>query len=421
VINKMLRVATPLLAAGVLMLNISHVAAQLGPNGAPGGGPGGPGGGPPGFPRMPQQPQGFENMAQDPAKYTPEQKAAADVALKWIDATDRKDLPAQMAMVDNEIVYRGDPSETLGHGARGFCSAYNFTFDVSWERFDELYVVAGPSEALVLIKRADMNFGAASGLGGLGGDPVAVATFARVRNGNLVEWLDAPINRVGFTNAGGDTRPISIAVQPFCAKYPTSPYQRTGTETGPRFRMPGPTPQPVLPALKAGLTTYGTVKIESRVNPDEESTLQTIRAWIAARKANDPLLLAAFTDKDAVFRATSNAHSITNGRDALLKAVCATMNGSLDLTDVYVVGADFDSAGIAQWTRTDAAGSSVPMGSFFRVQKGLVTEWMDVQLGGSPVATDANSAACQKVNSTIASFAPLPVNAIAAPGGPPGF
>jgi hypothetical protein len=61
------------------------------------------------------------------------------------------------------------------------------------------------------------------------------------------------------------------------------------------------------------------------------------------------------------------------------------------------------------------------MGSFFRVQKGLVTEWMDVQLGGSPVATDANSAACQKVNSTIASFAPLPVNAIAAPGGPPGF
>ena len=421
-INRMLRGATPLLAAGVLMLNIAHVAAQPPPNGALGGGPGGPGGGFPGFGRMPQQPQGFENMAQDPAKYTPDQKAAANVALRWIRDTDRKDLDDQMAMVDDEIVYRGDPAETLGHGARGFCYAYNFTLDVSWERFDELYVVAGPSEALVLIKRADMNFGAATGMGGLGGDPVAVATFARVRNGKLVEWLDAPINRVGPLTAakGADTSPISIAVLPRCAKYPTSSYQRTGP-SGPAFRMPGPTPQPVLPTLNAGLTTYGTVKVESRMSADEQSTLQTIRAWFAARKANDPLLLAAFTDKNAVFRATSDAHSITNGRDALLKAVCATMNGSLDLTDVYVVGADFDSAGIAQWTRTDAAGNSVPMGSFFRVQKGLVTEWMDAQLGGTPVANDPNSAACQKVNSTIASFAPLPVNAITAPGGPPGF
>ena len=252
---------------------------------------------------------------------------------------------------------------------------------------------------------------------------MAVATFARVRNGKLVEWLDAPINRIGgLTALGGNTRPISIAVQPFCQKYPTSPYQRTGTDKGPQFRMPGPTPQPVLPTLNAGLTTYGTVKVESRMSADEQSTLQTIRASFAARKANDPLLLAAFTDKNAVFRATSDAHSITNGRDALLKAVCATMNGSVDLTDVYVVGSDFDSDGIAQWTRTDAAGNSVPMGSFFRVQKGLVTEWMDAQLGGTPVATDPNSAACQKVDSAIASFAPLPANPIAAPGGPlPGF
>jgi hypothetical protein len=46
---------------------------------------------------------------------------------------------------------------------------------------------------------------------------------------------------------------------------------------------------------------------------------------------------------------------------------------------------------------------------------------MDAQLGGSPVATDPNSAACQKVNSTIAGFAPLRVNPIAAPGAPPGL
>ncbi len=416
-INKMLRVATPLLAAGALILNVAHVAAQPPPNGVPSGGPGRPGGGFLGFGRMPQQPQGFENMGQDPAKYTPDQQAAADVALRWLSDTERKDIADQMTIVDDEIVYRADPSETLGHGARGFCSSYNFTYDISWERFDELYVVAGPSQALVLIKRADMNFGA--GVPNVGGEPVAVATFARVSNGKLVEWLDSPIRWVGGpTVVRGNTRPISITVQPFCQQYPTSPYQRTGTDKGPQFRLPGPTPQPVLPTLAAGLTTYGTVKVESRMSADEQSTLQTIRAWFAARKANDPLLLAAFTDKNAVFRATSDAHSITNGRDALLKAVCATMTGSLDLTDVYVVGADFDSAGIAQWTWTDAAGNRVPMGSFFRVQKGLVTEWMDAQLGGTPVATDPNSAACQKVNSTITSFAPLPVNALTAPDAP---
>ena len=139
---------------------------------------------------------------------------------------------------------------------------------------------------------------------------------------------------------------------------------------------------------------------------------QTIRAWFAARKANDPLLLAAFTDKNAVFRATSDAHSITNGRDALLKAICATMTGSLDLTDVYVVGADFDSAGIAQWTKIDAAGNSVPMGSFFRVQKGLVTEWMDAQLGGSSGCDGPELRGLPEGEQRDRGFAPLPVNAI---------
>lgn len=422
-IRNLVRRATPLFAAGALMLNIA--AAQPSAGASPGGpgGPGSRGAGLAGFPRPPQQPQGFENMAQDPARYTPDQKAASDVALRWWRDTNSKNLADQMAMVDDEIVYRNDPADTLGHGARGFCSAYNFAWDVSWERFDEMYVIAGPSEALVLIKRADMNSGP-GGPGAYGGDFVAVATFARVRHGRLAEWLDAPINRVGgLTTAEADTRPIAINVRPDCAKYPASPYQRTTGPAGgppPGLRLRRPIAQPLMPTLNAGLKTYGTIKVESRVNPDEESAIQTIRAWFAARKANDPLLLAAFTEKNAVFRATSNAHSITNGRDALLKAACATMTGSLDLTDVYVVGSDFDSAGIAQWTKTDAAGNSVPMGSFLRVQKGLVTEWMDAQLGGTPIATDPNSPACQKVNNAIARFAPLPVNAVQSPAGFPG-
>jgi hypothetical protein len=363
-------------------------------------------------------------MNQDPAKYTAPQKAAADLVVRWLDITNTKNLDAQMAITDDEIVYRGDPAETLGHGARGFCTAYNFTLDVSWERLDELYVVAGPSEGLVLIKRTDMNFAAGAGMGGLGGNPVAVATLVRVRNGKLIEWYDAPINRVGAFGANGDnTRPISIGVLPFCAKYPTSPYQRTGTSTTQAFRLPGPTAQPPGPKLAIGMVPYGTVKDEGRMNAEEVTALHAIRAWFAARKANDPLLLASFTDKNAVFRATSDAHSITNGRDAMLKAICATMGGSIDLTDVYVIGSDFNASAIARWTRTDAAGNSVPMGSFFRVKNGVIREWMDAQLDGAPIAANPNTAACQKVNTTLAAYSPLPVNATqpanANPFGPP--
>ena len=50
------------------------------------------------------------------------------------------------------------------------------------------------------------------------------------------------------------------------------------------------------------------------------------------------------------------------------------------------------------------------MGSFFRVQNGLITEWMDTQIEGAAPAAAANqnSAACQTVNTTLAAFAPAP-------------
>jgi hypothetical protein len=51
------------------------------------------------------------------------------------------------------------------------------------------------------------------------------------------------------------------------------------------------------------------------------------------------------------------------------------------------------------------------MGSFFRVQNGLIVEWMDSALNGaSPAKTsNPNSAACQAVNAALAQPA----------GGPP--
>src|SRR5476649_2337359 len=100
---------------------------------------------PAGVPPTPQQ-QGFEATGQIPATYTPEEAAAVAVIRRWIDTTNTKDLAAHMALVDDNVIHRGDPVEALGHGARGYCSAYGFVRSNAWVRLDELYVVGGPSE-----------------------------------------------------------------------------------------------------------------------------------------------------------------------------------------------------------------------------------------------------------------------------------
>ncbi len=44
---------------------------------------------------------------------------AVAVVKQWIDTTNTKDLAAHMALIDDNVVYRGDPASALGHGARG--------------------------------------------------------------------------------------------------------------------------------------------------------------------------------------------------------------------------------------------------------------------------------------------------------------
>ena len=362
----------------------------------------------------PAQAQGFESTSQNPATYSAPERAAVGVIERWVDTTNTKDLAAHMAVVDNEVVYRSDPARTLGHGARGYCASYNFTWDYTWVRLDELYVVGGPSETLALLKRTDFNQPApgAAGGGGLGGYPVEVAVLARVKGGKVVEWLDAPVDRIGVA-AAPNTRPIQLDVPAPCAPYAASPLQRTAMagevinpQRVPEGRVP---PNPGLPRLPSGMASYGTTKRESVLNTEETAAVQTVRAWFASWKAGDPILLAAFVDKDVVFRPAPAAINMVNGRDALLKTACSTIGGPLELTELYVIGGALQTLVIARWNRTDASGASIPMGSFFRVQRNLITEWMDVPLGATALNANANSAACQTVNTRLAAFAPLPV------------
>ena len=358
-----------------------------------------------------QQQQGFEGTGQLPANYTPEEVAAVAVVKKWIDTTNTKDLGAHMALIDDKVIHRGDPAEALGHGARGYCAAYGFVRSNAWVRLDEMYVIGGPSDTLVLLKRTDIN-NPAGREGSLGGYAVEVADLLRIKNGKITEWYDAPTIKIGplVTSGGANTRPPGgMRVPAVCMKYPEPQEGQVQRELPELLAPASPQVHPVTPEPAFGMLGYGVTKLEDRFNAQEKAAAQTIRAWFAAWQAGNPLLLGAFADQKVDFR-TTPASELVKGRDNLLRAVCGSIGGPLNLTDIYVIGADWNTLAIARWNKVDAAGNRTRMASFFRVQNGLVTEWMNTQLEGAAPAAAANpnAQACQTVNTTLAAFAPAP-------------
>ena len=113
-------------------------------------------------------------------------------------------------------------------------------------------------------------------------------------------------------------------------------------------------------------------------------------------------------DINVVFR-PSPSSELAKGRNDLLKTVCGIIGGGLTLRSIYVIGADFDSLVITEWDKFDSAGTRTRMSSMFRVQRGLITEWMDSVIDGpAPAAPNVDAAACQTVNTAIATLAPPP-------------
>jgi len=165
--------------------------------------------------------QGFEATGQNPANYTPDEAAAVAVVKKWVETTNNHDLAAHMALIDDNIAFRGDPISPLWHGARAYCGSYGFVWNpTSVIKLDELYVVGGPSETLVLIKRTDINNPAGAGRD-LNGYQVSLSVLARVKNGKITEWYDAPLNKVSAGALQGAGGPAPAAAQP--ARPPTPP------------------------------------------------------------------------------------------------------------------------------------------------------------------------------------------------------
>ena len=401
-----------LVTGSALMLVIGVVASAQAPAPTPAlqqGQPQGPARGRgPGI-QLPRQ--GFEATGQNPANYTPEEAAAVAVVKRWVETSTNHDLAAHMALIDDNVVFRPDPTSALRRGARAYCGAYGFVRSAtSVLKLDELYVVGGPSETLVIIKRTDINSPADTGReGALNGYQVSLVVFARVKNGKITEWYDAPLNKVsGAALRGAGALPPGFGqpaqpgqpgpppnVPAVCMPYPEG---RSGTAA------PAPAAaQPAAPAPVSQVLSYGTSKPEFWFNPFEESAARAVRGWFASWKAGDALLLASFVDRNVIFRPNSAA-DLGRGRDDLLKLVCGYIGDRLNLTGLFVIGGDFDTGVITRWDKVDAGGKRTRMGSFFRVQNGLIVEWMDTALDPGPptAAANQNSEACQAVNAALA-------------------
>jgi ketosteroid isomerase-like protein len=352
---------------------------------------------------MPPLPKrGFDNNGQDPARYTPEEKAAAAIVEKWIE-TINHDTDGHMALIDDNILVRADPTSRLTRGPAAYCSTFlpGLGSHTGNYPLTELYVVGGKGETDVLVGRTDFN-APPGGQGFLGGYGVPVASFLRIRNGRIIEWEDMPTNKI---SAGGLPFRIQLdgprRTPAWCVKY---------TDGSNSARQPGAVPAHSLNYW------YGTEKAEYFFNPFEESAAQTVRAWFAAWQSGDPLLLGAFTDVDVVFRARPS-DELGHGRDNLLRQVCGITGGKRKLIDLFVIGGDYDSSVLTRWDETNAQGNITHMASFFRAQNGLITEWMyDTPLdstlsSGSPGSSERNSPACQAVNAALGPASATPAAA----------
>ena len=296
-----------------------------------------------------------------------------------------------MSVLDNNIIVGPDPARQPAIGPAAQCSSYPFTRDNSIVRLEELYAVGGPLDTLVLFKRADVNGPAIAGRGGFGGFTVDVAVLVRVRNGRITEWLDAPINRIGglvnSTEGALMQPPAGANVPDACRRYAVA------------GQAPARARAPAQPRPTGQILTYGTAKPERYWNVEETQAAQAVRAWFAARQAGDPLLLGAFVDQNVVFRADDTAAKLVKGRAALLRAVCGTIGGQQRLVELYPIGSDFDTLVLTGSVNSRGTRTA----SLFRVQKNLITEWMDVvvEAAGPAAAANPNSAACQAVNTAL--------------------
>jgi limonene-1,2-epoxide hydrolase len=146
-----------------------------------------------------------EAQAQATAKpqfiWNQQEREAVDAVKAWVNAWSTKDPQRVAELMADNLVFRADVSEQLQYGRDGFeriaRGVMNGWCDMELE---EVFVVGGDTDTVVLAKRIDYFSGnppRGRGPGGLTGMAIPVAIMFRVKNGKITEWLDAPLIPVG--------------------------------------------------------------------------------------------------------------------------------------------------------------------------------------------------------------------------------
>ena len=307
-----------------------------------------------------------EAHGQAPEQYTPQEAEAVAIVEQWIDAWVTYDLVRLVSLMEEDVVFRADPVEDLQYGRRNFCLIAAAVIN-GWSGLDlqELYVVGGEQDTSVLIRRVDYF---PPGGRGLAGQAIDVATFLRVQNGRITEWLDAPTIPVG---------PGAMVAQG--APRPEFPVQPEAVEACSFLDDPAWEPQP---NVEAPETAYATRKPEGVWSEAERDAAQAVRAWVHAMSTGDPADRAQFMDEDVAWRADPS-QPLQRGRDGFVETLSNTGDGASGrLLELYVVGGDWDTSVLA--LRVDDG--DAPVAVFFRVQDGLIVEWLDAPAGPGAAA-----------------------------------
>jgi ketosteroid isomerase-like protein len=105
-----------------------------------------------------------------------QERDAADIVRAWVDAWATKDPQRVAEYLAENCIFRGNPSEPLQQGRAAFVTrAARLIGAYDMMKIDELFVTGTEWDTAVLIKRAD-----------------GIATFFRVKNRRITEWLDVP-------------------------------------------------------------------------------------------------------------------------------------------------------------------------------------------------------------------------------------
>lgn len=122
-----------------------------------------------------------------------QQEREAVAAVKaWVNAWATKDAQRVAELMADTAVFRADPAEPMKTGREAFVALISPLMSrFESMTIDEVYVTGTEWDSAVMIKRTDKM--SASAGPALAGRTVTVASFFRVKNSKITEWLDAPV------------------------------------------------------------------------------------------------------------------------------------------------------------------------------------------------------------------------------------